>query len=409
MLFDTPDIMETEEERLRRQLIEGGVNSLAADAFMGSPAAKEHLASGGPVYGNINPMAVDLYQKANNPSPGLEAPGVMPMALDIYNKAQSKDYTPLMAGINLNAAPITPSAAPVMGPPNPYSGIMGPEQPTTDDYRHLPIGTMIGNSRVSGGGAIVNDGFNAAGNLIGTNSPNPTEYTGPGAGYGLPSAGDARYGNQLNVMRSVDDANYAKQFDPMLLAHKFSMEKQAALLANQLEQTRIASGHKSENENEKRFNEGLKLSGDPRVPANVATAKIKALRDDGAMDRESADFAILDRLLSVSQDGKTFQPIQVKNSKTGEFNLKEVVSRIPDDIPVDTVQQYLAQSRGIDINKVKERYMELLNRGSNRQWDPVNNPTDWLRKDPSTFDIKNLTSDDRTEYEGILRLFGKRK
>ena len=411
MLFDTPDVTETDEERLRRQLLEGGVNSLAADAFMKSPAAAVHLATGGPVYGNINPMAVDMYQKA---SPGLEAPGVLPMALDIYNKAQSKDYHPLTAGLELNAtatpAPTFNPAANIMGPANPYAGIMGPPQPTDEDYRNLPIGTMLGNSRVSGGGAIVNDGFNASGNLIGTNSPNPTEYTGPGAGYArLPSAGDSRYGAQINLAAAIDDANAAKLYAPqMALAHKYAMAKQDALLAGQMAQTLVATGNKP-NGKEKAINDGLKIIGDPKIPNSVADAKIQEMANAGDMDSKSANFARMERNLSASLDGKTFVPITGTNNKTGEFNLKEIVTKVPTDIPAEDVQEFLAQKRGIDINKVKTRYIQLLEKGSGRNWDPSYNPNDWLRKDVSTFNINNLTGDDKTEYEGILRLFGRRK
>jgi len=380
MLFDDTLLADPEEEARRK----------ARQMMMG-------LGLGDQVSGfdQANPSSADqARQMMQRLGVGDQIPG--------FNQSQSSqlfgppkpDEIPEVA---ISANPVT-DWHPLMG-----AGAM----PSITDQAPLSNGSMW---REDDNGVRINDGFDAAGNLFGTSSPNRVAVAGPGAGYtrhnpdGTVSPIAFPTDNTAGMLQNMRANDSAITDGPALMRHQMAMQLKGLDVAGELEKARILSGNKHEGQ----FNKTLSLTGDPRIPTAQAVEGINQMERSGEITPEAAQNMKLQRLTSrIGPDGKSFVPLY--DSKTG--SMTELAGALSSgelaNYPPEVVKKYLEENMGITRDKVVKRYADLLQEGK-----------PWYAKglmghlsgidDPNLFDKKTLPREKQTEFDAITRIFGRK-
>lgn len=286
--------------------------------------------------------------------------------------------------------------------------------PTLPTPTTVPV-SPLSRSRVVDG-VTINDGFDALGNLIGTNSPSMVGVNGPGAGYTrhngdgtvtpIPSAYDATLPGEYQVARAIE----ADRHDtPFLLQHGLRAQLAREQMANELDKARIMMGGK-EGQN---FNKALQMTGDPRIPTAQALSQIQRMVDTKEITPEQGQSMSLQRLASrIGPDGKTLVPVVDAKAKDFSGLTGVLSSGDAKGYGDDVVRKFIESSMGLNEDRVAQRLADLQVRGNNKLTSLI--PFMRLRQDSTDprilhganmFNKANLPPELQNEFDVLSRLY----
>lgn len=257
------------------------------------------------------------------------------------------------------------------------------------------------------GNAIVHDGFDGAGNLLG---PMPSGIGIYNKFAALPVLDNyvsrdpvhilgvqGRYGSSMPTVDYSGPIARAHAADlAMRMMQMWSHEDMSA--ADNAAKANVLNANLG-NKTEQVKNRALMLTSNAKVPVAMAQAEVDDMVKNKQLTPEEASAMMLERHLSTPDAHGLLTPIGI-DKKTGSF--AEVVKRIPADADPDMVKKFLMENRQVTREQVVKRYNELLTAGK-----------PWLRRwnitgsnGPDTFDPKNLSPEEKAEFDAITKIFG---
>lgn len=435
MFYDDGEIpMETEEEKRRRLLgmlqpVRSNIDPFAAATVPSQAGAVNNVVSnflsqqmqpppspmGPPAPPPANdPMSIgaSLPKMAWPPQPVASAPALSPqdsryaaiMAdpqgfLDNWTnrdrEARYKFFTGLNPSTIGSGTPLTP--VPSMTEEPWMANMMGPPAP----------GQRVSPWR-NDGGVMINDG-----------------YTGPSQAMAAPGAGYTRQtANGFEPIAHPTDADYGTrlQMDPytnpvlqdMVRRQTFQRSMQRDQLDNELVKAQIMYGPRNDAAEEKNLNAAIRTAGNISLPGSTREAMIKKMP---GLDQETKDLMRLEALTTTMGPNKqpiTIGPTKVVKGTDGKpkesVDFTEILSRMPEDIPQETIFKFLKENRGVTRDDIVRHLTGIYDESKD-----YSGPLGALGEKigaPGSGDAKinlgKLTPQRKKEHDLIIKYLGRR-